>query len=196
VLRVEIVAACGAPVAGRDHHCNALGCGLLPKRLEKLIPSRSEMLFAGAKTHANDTGKIVIDSVDGRKMDPRRRFRWGRGYEINRCAGGNGASPLNVQIGFDFASIQAWVGAIENDVLAGEILRQAKNCAEVDDILNLYVGFAEHCNGLACSRNSAAPKWRDVVDFCEIGRREREKLTAVSGGRVQRNYCSRFRFVK
>ncbi len=129
-------------------------------------------------------------------MDPRSSFRWGRGYEINRCAGSNGAGPLNVQIGFDFASIQAWVDAIENDVLAGEILRQAKNCPEVDDILTLYVGFAEHRNGLACSRNSAAPKWRDVVDFSEIGRPEREKLATVSGGRVQRSYCSRFRFVK
>ena len=189
-LSVEIVAACRAAVAGRDRHGNALGRGLLPKGLEKLIPSGSKMLFARAETHTDDVGKVVIYGVDSGQMDARGGFCRCGGDEVNFCSGGHSTGPLNIQIGFDFASVQSRVDAVENDVLAGKILRQAKNCAEVDDILNLYVGFTEDSNGLACSRNSGGPKRCHLVDFCEISRCKREKLAAVSGGRVQWSYCS------
>jgi hypothetical protein len=115
---------------------------LLPQRLIKLFAGGSETRFARAEAFGQNRRDVVVDDVHRGKIDAECSDTLGvfRNHYVYRCAWSHGARPLGVEVCFHFVTartvraLDAGIGAIQNDVVAGEVGGESEQGAELLDV--------------------------------------------------------------
>ena len=179
LLGIEIVAAGGAVVAGRNGHCNSLRGGLLPQSVYELISGCTLESFASAKAHVQDAHGIIIERpIDGEK-ETCIQIGVRRGVEHLRGAGCEAAGNLKIEQRLNHVAVDAGIVAVDDH--GGRRRRQPEEAAVVIDVRGGDIRVAGDADAYAAARvggRSAEfriPGVGAVIDCGRISRDDKEK---------------------
>ncbi len=129
-----VVATRRAVITGGDDHGDAFGGGLLPESIVEGVAGGTEHLLAAAIGVTEDRGNLIVDGVSGGEIDAAGGIGATGDDEINGCARGDGASPLDVEQRFFRVGLigDAGIWATEQEIRV--VGFEPENLAELLDV--------------------------------------------------------------
>ena len=172
LLRVEVVAAGRAAVAGGDEDRLALRGGLLPERAPEGVAALAQLHLALAVADADGPGQIVFHGAHRGQREAVGHRRAARGVQQDRGAGRNRAGKLDVEVGLGGRAVLTGVLAVNHH--RWQVGGQPKETLVGLNQAQVHVRCADDGDRLPCAGDAGLVDRIDVILRGKIARRHHE----------------------
>ncbi len=165
----RIVAPCASAIVTRNDGGNALGRGLSPKRVVKIVTDRPQVLFANSEARAHHRREVVVNNERRGNVDTIGEVAL-RNHDIRGGAWRERRRPCEIECCF-YIITRYESGIVPIDKVIDTWGRNSKDVHEVVEINAENVAARHDGNRLTRAVNTRLIEGIEVVDRREVGGR-------------------------